>query len=46
MCSAALCAFSSLLPDGVSWHHACCVIRADSHERDSSRENSPGRPCG
>ena len=29
MCSVALCAFLSFLPDGVSWRHACCVIHAD-----------------
>ncbi len=46
MCSVVLCAFPSFVPDGVSWRHACCVIRADRQGRDSSCDKSPGRLAG
>src|SRR5262245_66083348 len=36
---------ANLLTDGVSWRHACCVIRATAAECDSSRDKSPRRPA-
>jgi hypothetical protein len=42
-CSAALCACPSFWPDGMSWRHACCVIRAASQRaRQQPRQEPPG----
>jgi len=35
------CALPSILPDGVRWLHACCVIQLQAKERDGSRDKSP-----
>ena len=38
--------FPSLLPDGVSWRHAGCVIRAGSQRARQQPRHEPRAPCG